>query len=46
MEIKVLGIGCEKCQKLDEIMKLGVMITPGLLIDGELQPDQIIEALK
>ena len=60
MEIKVLGVGCAKCQKLydaakavleregieaelvkveqlDEIMKHGVMITPGLIIDGELK---------
>jgi small redox-active disulfide protein 2 len=60
MEIKVLGTGCTKCQKLydaakevleregieaelvkieklDEIMKHGVMMTPGLIIDGELK---------
>ena len=60
MEIKVLGTGCAKCQKLydaakevleregieaelikieqlDEIMKHGVMMTPGLIIDGELK---------
>lgn len=60
MEIKVLGIGCAKCQQLydlakavleregieaelvkveqlDEIMKHGVMMTPGLIIDGELK---------
>ena len=59
MEIKVLGVGCAKCQKLydltkalvekeglqadvikveqlDEIMKHGVMMTPGLIIDGKL----------
>jgi len=60
MEIKVLGTGCAKCQKLydvtkelleregiqadvikveqlEEIMKHGVMMTPGLIIDGELK---------
>ena len=60
MQIKVLGTGCRKCQKLydvtkevleregieaelvkieqlDEIMKHGVMMTPGLIIDGELK---------
>ena len=60
MEIKVLGPGCAKCQKLydatkelleregieaelikveklDEIMNYGVMMTPGLVIDGELK---------
>jgi len=60
MEIKVLGTGCAKCQRLydatqavleregidaklvkvealDEIMRHGVMITPGLVIDDELK---------
>ena len=60
MEIKVLGTGCMKCQKLydatkrvldqegieaklvkveqlEEIMKHGVVMTPGLMIDGELK---------
>ena len=60
MEIKILGAGCAKCQRLydltkelvekegiqadvvkveqlEEIMKLGVMMTPGLIIDGELK---------
>lgn len=60
MEIKILGTGCAKCQKLfdatkevleqegieaelikeeriDEIIKAGLMMTPGLIIDGELK---------
>ncbi|MDY0002913.1 MAG: thioredoxin family protein [Polyangia bacterium] len=60
MQIKVLGTGCAKCQKLyevtkrlleaegveaevvkveklEEIMDHGVMMTPGLMIDGELK---------
>lgn len=60
MEIKVFGMGCAKCQKLEalvkevtqemgieakidhvtdikEIAKAGVMLTPGLMIDGELK---------
>lgn len=60
MQIKVLGTGCAKCQKLyeatkklvaeegieaevikvedlDEIIGHGVMMTPGLIIDGELK---------
>ena len=60
MEIKVLGTGCRKCNKLyeaarealaeagveanlvkvdrlDEIMRYGVMMTPGLVIDGEVR---------
>ena len=60
MEIKVLGPGCRKCEKLyeatrevlemegieaelvkvdklDEIMEYGVMMTPGLVIDGEVK---------
>jgi small redox-active disulfide protein 2 len=71
MEIKVLGPGCAKCnklydqvkkmleessidatvtkvEKLDEIMAFGVMLTPALVIDGEVKcsgklpkPDQI-----
>jgi small redox-active disulfide protein 2 len=71
MEIKVLGPGCAKCnklhdqvkkileessidatltkvEKLDEIMAYGVVLTPALVIDGEVKcsgklpkPDQI-----
>lgn len=60
MEIKVLGTGCMKCEKLyaeaeqaiahagvpatltkveklDEIMDYGVMMTPALVIDGEVK---------
>jgi len=60
MEIKVLGTGCMKCQKLyaeaeqaiaqagvpatlvkveklDEIMGYGVMMTPALVVDGEVK---------
>lgn len=60
MEIKVLGTGCAKCDKLfeqvqqavagagiaaevvkvnklDEIMAHGVMLTPALIIDGQLK---------
>ncbi len=60
MEIKVLGTGCMKCEKLyaeaeqaiahagvpatltkveklDEIMDHGVMMTPALVIDGEVK---------
>jgi small redox-active disulfide protein 2 len=59
-QIKVLGPGCYKCQKLlanaqaavdqlglkcevekitdiSEIMKHGVMMTPGLVVDGEVK---------
>ena len=59
-QIKVLGPGCYKCQKLlantqtavdqlglecrvekitdiNEIMKHGVMMTPGLVVDGEVK---------
>ncbi|MDK2985279.1 MAG: hypothetical protein PWQ96_921 [Clostridia bacterium] len=57
MEIKILGTGCAKCKKLEELVrevtqeigtdakiekvtdikeiaKAGVMMTPGLMIDG------------
>ena len=60
MEIAVLGTGCPKCHKLEEvtrlaveqlgldcevrkvstvaeIMKYGVMITPALVVDGEVK---------
>ncbi len=60
MKIKVLGTGCAKCRKLEqivreavreigveaeiekisdvrEIAKTGVMMTPGLMIDGEVK---------
>ena len=59
-DVKILGTGCPKCQKLaeatasaadelgieyqiekvkeiNEIMKYGVMITPALVIDGEVK---------
>ena len=43
----------EKVTDLQEIMKFGVMMTPGLAIDGEvksvgkvLSPEQIVELLK
>jgi small redox-active disulfide protein 2 len=60
MDVKVLGTGCAKCQKLfaeaekavaasgvraslckvekiDDIMKFGVMMTPALVVDGEVK---------
>ena len=60
MEVKILGSGCSKCEKLAEltkevaadlgieinmekitdmkdIMAMGVMTTPGLVIDGEVK---------
>ena len=60
MEIKVLGSGCMKCNKLEglvkevlqelaveasvekvsdikEISKMGVMLTPGLVINGQVK---------
>ncbi|MDK2823383.1 MAG: hypothetical protein PWQ67_956 [Clostridia bacterium] len=60
MEIKVLGTGCAKCTKLEElvkevvqeldvdakvikvtdikdIVKAGVMMTPGLMINGQVK---------
>lgn len=60
MEIKILGTGCAKCVKLEElarkaaselgieaeitkvkdikdIMSYGVMITPALVVDGEVK---------
>ena len=60
MEIKILGTGCPKCDKLEnetrlaaeemgldctiekisqvkEIMAYGVMITPALVVDGEVK---------
>ncbi len=59
-DIKILGTGCPKCQKLTEtaetaakelgieyqiekvkkmndIMKFGVMVTPALVVDGEIK---------
>ncbi len=43
----------EKVTELAEIMKFGVMMTPGLVVDGEvksagklLSPDEIAELLK
>jgi small redox-active disulfide protein 2 len=59
-DIKVLGPGCQKCEKLaqstkqaaedlgidytldkitdiEEIMKQGVMMTPALIVDGEVK---------
>lgn len=53
--VKELNIDAEviKVDKMDDIMDMGVMITPGLAIDGEvksagklLTKDQIIELLK
>ncbi len=60
LEVKVLGTGCAKCQKLydevaaviaaaglqaqlekiekiDEIVEYGIMLTPGLVIAGEVK---------
>jgi len=60
MEIRILGTGCPKCQKLEEetrqaaaemgldcniekvtdlkdIMSYGVMMTPALVVDGEVK---------
>lgn len=60
MEVKILGTGCPKCQKLaqmvtdvaeknniaidmekvteiDDIMSYNIMMTPGLVINGELK---------
>lgn len=60
MEIKVLGTGCAKCTKLEELVKevvgelgvaaeikkvsdlreiakTGVMLTPGLIVDGQIK---------
>ena len=60
MEVKVLGTGCAKCErlyqeaqralesagveatltkveKLDEIIAYGVMMTPALVVDGEVK---------
>ena len=60
MEIKILGTGCPKCRKLEEMVKevvqetnldasvmkvtdikeivqAGVMLTPGLMIDGDVK---------
>ncbi len=60
MDVKVLGTGCAKCQKLhaqaekaiaaagvaaslskveklDDIMKFGVMVTPALVVDGKVK---------
>ncbi|MDY7018071.1 MAG: thioredoxin family protein [Nitrospirota bacterium] len=59
-DIKILGTGCPKCQKLtktaetaakelgieyqiekvkkmNDIMKFGVMLTPALVVDGEIK---------
>lgn len=76
MNIKVIGTGCEKCDKLYanvqeavnrvgceaeiekiedlmEIVKLGVMTSPSLMIDGKLvvsgriaKPEEIIKFIK
>lgn len=76
MDIKVIGTGCEKCDKLYanvqeavnmmgceaqvekiedlmEIVKLGVMTSPSLMIDGKLvvsgriaKPAEILKLLK
>jgi small redox-active disulfide protein 2 len=60
MDVKVLGTGCTKCQKLyaeteravsasgvaaslvkvekiEDIMEFGVMMTPALVVDGEVK---------
>lgn len=60
MEIRILGTGCAKCEKLEretrlaaeemgldfnlekvsevqDIMKFGVMMTPALVVDGEVK---------
>ena len=44
MNIKVIGSGCENCDKtnavvkecLEELVKLGVMTAPSVMIDGKL----------
>lgn len=76
MNIKVIGTGCKKCDKLYanvqeavnqagceaeiekvedlmEIVKLGVMSSPSLMVDGKLvisgriaKPDEIISLIK
>ncbi|RMH69470.1 MAG: thioredoxin family protein [Gemmatimonadetes bacterium] len=76
MEVKILGTGCPKCQKLaqmvtdvakknnitidmekvteiDDIMAYNIMMTPGLVINGEVKSagklpknDQILTWLK
>ena len=68
-EIKVLGTGCPKCKKLEdvtrlvaedmkiefnlekvtdlnEIMDFGVMMTPALVVDGEVKVAGKIPAIK
>ncbi len=60
MEIKILGTGCAKCKKLEELVrevvqeqgvdaviekvtdikeiaKAGVMMTPGMMVDGKVK---------
>ena len=39
MAVHQLGIDCaiEKVTQIQEIMKFGVMMTPGLVIDGEVK---------
>jgi len=56
-KIQVLGPGCPKCRKLAEnahaaVEKFGVMITPALVVDGEVKavgkvpsPDEIKQML-
>lgn len=76
MNIKVIGTGCEKCDRLYanvqealkitgsvaevekiedlmEIVKLGVMTSPSLMIDGKLvvsgriaKPDELVKLMK
>ena len=62
MNIKVIGAGCETCgrlydcekvEDLIEIVKLGVMTAPSLMVDGKLvlsgrtaKKDEIIRILK
>ena len=31
-----VGIELEKVEKIDEIMRLGVLITPGVIVDGRI----------
>ncbi|MCK4889535.1 MAG: TM0996/MTH895 family glutaredoxin-like protein [Candidatus Aminicenantes bacterium] len=68
-EIKVLGTGCPKCKKLEEVTRLvaedmkiefnlekvtdlneimdfGVMMTPALVVDGEVKVAGKIPAIK
>jgi small redox-active disulfide protein 2 len=37
IEISGLAVELEKVEKIDQIMKFGVAITPALIIDGEVK---------